>query len=133
MKRTPRQFAHALVDLLLAAKDASQEKAVMRDFLSFLLKKRMMKLLPRIVMAFETLWRERTSQHVVHIETAKKMSDDRLRSMTTHFREALGGSVSVTPILSKTLVAGLKVRVGDAVLDGSMQTRLSRLHQHLLS
>ena len=110
-----------------AAVPAAKHSAVAVNFLRLLRRHRAMKLLPRIlvhVQRIDDLAHKRTRVAV----TAPSATDN--ETLYKHLTDILG-SVVLDLTVDPSLLGGLVLRVGDDAIDGSLRTRLRRLHQQL--
>jgi F-type H+-transporting ATPase subunit delta len=74
--------------------------------------------------------RERISGDV---ESAVPLSDDKLQELEHEVSRIVGKRVRLHPRISRSMLGGLRVRVGDIVIDGSIDAQLNALHEKLLS
>jgi F-type H+-transporting ATPase subunit delta len=63
--------------------------------------------------------------------TARPLDDDQAQQLQDRLSQATGQKVELTREIDESLIAGLKLRVGDNVLDGSAKTRLERVRRKL--
>ena len=67
------------------------------------------------------------------VVSATGLSGDQARRLRAALETLLGKKVECTFDLDATLIGGIRVAVGTAVIDGTVRRKLTRLHQHLLS
>ena len=74
------------------------------------------------------------SQHIVRplIKTAVPLSDDQKRSVEVQLAKALGGTVVGKFDVSKELIGGMWVKLGDKVLEASLRGRLNNFRHAML-
>jgi F-type H+-transporting ATPase subunit delta len=127
MKLTPRKYAQALVEVLHSAADPKEE---INNFLLLLRKKKQIRLLPKILQAFEILWAEH--QGVVKIEVsypAKFQSS--VVELERRLTEVTGKKMDIIAREEKGLIGGFKVKFGDTLIDASLRGRLHALSKKL--
>ncbi len=90
-------------------------------------------LLPGIVQEVREDFFRRTGQVEVTIGSAVELSESEKNEAISRLREQLGGK-SVRPVWSAdpALLAGLVLRIGTRVWDGSLKGRMTRMEQELL-
>lgn len=101
-------------------------------FLWYLVEHRRMDMLGGIAEAFQTMVDERAGKVRVEVTTAKPLDQKTGTRLSKVLGEALGKSVIMRPRVDQALIAGLSVRVGDLVVDGSLKTQLDSLREALV-
>ncbi|MBM9465767.1 F0F1 ATP synthase subunit delta [Nakamurella leprariae] len=74
---------------------------------------------------------ERRDKVVAVVRTARPLTDDQLRRLTAALGRIYGREVSLHVEVDAALVGGLRVQVGDEVIDGSIAGRLESLRRSL--
>lgn len=126
MKAVPRQFAESLADALTDATPAQTEKAagVLIDHLASHGKLRM---LPRIVRALDTVWRERFGAARIRIASAHPIS-----AALRERLERLAPGADLETSVDASLIGGAIVCIDDRQLDASVAGSLARLEHDLV-
>lgn len=96
-------------------------------FLRVLRKQRAMKLLPRIIARLQDLDDAKARRTRIAVRTAVPMDP----SVVQTFFEKQFGRTVVDMVDDPSLIGGVQLRVGDTLIDGSISSRLQRLHTHL--
>jgi len=84
-----------------------------------------------IVGAFDAMAQERFGRIEVDVYTAAPASGDELAGVKKRLEDKLGKDVIVHPYTDSSMIGGVKLRIGDQLIDGSIATRLRRLKQRL--
>lgn len=127
MKRlSSRDYATALMGAWHEVSAPDRPQAV-RKFLELLRRQRATKLLPRILDWIERLDDQAAGRTRVVVTGAGKLEAEALTKTLT----AKLGAVAVATRTDTRVMGGLAIRVGDTVVDGTVATRLQRLHNHL--
>ncbi len=102
-------------------------------FLGTVIEKKREDLLAAIYEEYRSLWDQ--SRGIVHAEvtTAVPLSEAQEKSLTDALGQATGSRVEITVKRDQSLMAGVVVRMGDRVLDGSLARRLAVLGDRLRS
>lgn len=127
MKRLSAKTYAQLYYVSASAVTGAKQNEVAGKFLQLLRRHRALKLLPRIMVhlqKIDDLAYKRTRVAVT------AMSADIESALTKNLTEILG-PVVLDLTVDPSLRGGLVLRVGDDEIDGSLKTRLRRLHQHL--
>lgn len=103
----------------------------LQNFLFVLLDKKRAGLLPQILADFliEANWVR--GLEVAHVETARPLADDTQQRLAEALSKAMGRRVTLEVRLNPELIGGLRVRIGDRVLDSSLITQLESLRRTL--
>ncbi|MDP2989788.1 MAG: ATP synthase F1 subunit delta [Kiritimatiellota bacterium] len=104
-----------------------------RDFVSLLVRNRRAALLVEIVQFLEAKLDEQEGQVEVRVESALPMTDadqvDFLRRLTQWLNKKVQLEIAVVP----ELLAGITIRIGDRLIDGSCRGQLTRMRQVLMA
>ncbi len=85
-----------------------------------------------IVGALDELVQERFGRIEVDVFTASPMSPEGLDSIKHQLNESLGKEVIIHPYTDSTMLGGIKIRMGDQLIDASVQADLRSLRDNLL-
>ena len=120
MKRTPTQYASAL---LSAAQEAKDLDSLIIRFRALLRRDKAVKLLPRIVQAAARLNRQAKGETLVEVTTARSAAGHKLIDL---LRPAFG-PVELVQREDPALIGGAVIRAEDTLIDGSVRTMLKSL------
>ncbi len=104
---------------------------VVVNFLELLVEKHRMTELFRIRRAFDVLWQEENKKLPVQITSAIELDGQVVDGIASKIAEQTGRDVQLTTTVDPDVLGGLVVRVGNTVLDASVQRRLERLRKEL--
>jgi F-type H+-transporting ATPase subunit delta len=102
-------------------------------FLALLVEKGRESVLPAACERWFALLDERRGVLAVDVTTAVELSADQKRDITAELERSTGKAVRVRAATDRTIRAGLIVRIGDTVHDGSLRRQLERLRERLVS
>lgn len=98
-----------------------------RNFVLLLVENRRVEILPQVSELFEQLKAQHEGVLEAHIASAFAMSDAQLKDLVTNleakFKRKIEAKVSVNP----ELIGGVKVEIGDEVLDASVRGKLEAM------
>ena len=121
----PKVSGRQLVDLLLSvAGDAGAEA---RNFVSALVENKRVPALPSVRDIFETLKNEREGTVDTLIETAFALDDGQLASLVADLEQRFKRKIRPQVIVDRELIGGVRVTVGDEVIDGSVRGKLAAI------
>jgi F-type H+-transporting ATPase subunit delta len=142
MTRTDPKFNEFLASRILAVGDRTE--ALRRIFqgriadlaLNFLLllnrKQRLGHLVP-IVAAFDQMVQEKFGRVEVDLYTPAPITPEQLREIRDRLQATLKREPIIHPYTDPTLIGGIRLQIGDMLIDGSLASRLRRLKEQMTS
>jgi len=83
--------------------------------------------------AFDRLVQESLGRVEVDIFTAAPLGEDQMRFVRDRIREAIGRDPVLHGYTDTTMIGGLRLRIGDRMIDGSVSSRLRRMKNQILA
>lgn len=125
------RFARAqLVDIFLGALKVSVD-AEAKNFISMLVENSRITLLPEIEQQFRELKNAFESSADAQIVSAFPMSDAQVNELVTALEKKFGRKLNASVSVDASLIGGVRVTVGDEVLDSSVGARLQQMQTAL--
>lgn len=90
-----------------------------------------LELLPEIRAQFEALKNEREGVVEAQVQSAFELSEAQVRDLVERLERKTGGKVRARIEINKDLIAGVRVIIGDKVIDGSARAQLGALETAL--
>ena len=127
MKTSSRQYAIALYESL---KDCPEDQASERisNFLNILQRNKQLKNLKNIVAQFVAYYREQNNVLEVQATVAKEVDVAELKK---EISQKLNKEVEVEVDIDPSILAGLILKIGDTLIDGSTKNQLNLLKNNL--
>jgi F-type H+-transporting ATPase subunit delta len=120
--------------LPMAKRSASLEKILKGKasdltlrFLQVLNEKGRLSHLPPIAAAYDRLVQEKFGRVEVDVYTAAPISPEELRMIRDRLQAAIGKEPIVHPYTDESMIGGIRLQIGDKLVDGSLSTRLRKL------
>lgn len=104
-----------------------------KNFIAMLIENRRMTLLPEIGAQFMVLKNAQEGAADAHIQSAFEMSQAQVAELTTSLEKKFGRKLNPSVTVDPALIGGVRVVVGDEVLDTSVRARLQQMHVALAS
>jgi F-type H+-transporting ATPase subunit delta len=101
------------------------------NFLELLAERHRLPATFRIRRSFDELWREEHKMLPVEVTSAVELDESLVRSIGDRIEERTGRKVELTSRVDPDIIGGLVLRVGNRVLDASVQGRLQRLRKQI--
>lgn len=123
---SPAKVAGIFIGILGGQLDGEAE-----NFVRVLAENRRLEVLPEIRTQYEELRNERENVLEAGIYTAFELSAQQLAELVAGLERKTGRSVKAHVEIDKELIGGVKVVIGDKVIDGSARAQLSALESAL--
>lgn len=140
--RNDRSFNELLASRLIDAKkrDASlvrmfegKVSTLTLNFIRQLNRKGRLANLSQIAVAMDTLVQEQFGRIEVDVFTASPISASELENVRKRLSDSLGKDVIMHPYTDSSMLGGIKLRMGDQLIDGSIQAELRKMRDVLLN
>ena len=103
------------------------------EFYNLLARKDREALLEEISTKFLELYNQHQGIIKVGVTSAQKLSEAQLKALKKNIEQSTGKKVEFTTDVEEELMGGLKIRIEDTVVDGSVKFKLSQLKDRLTS
>ena len=110
--------------------DASNKNFL--SFLSLLIETKRIIYMQEISEIFESLKFKHNNIRVIEVESAHEVSADQLDSLTSLLKDKYQSEVKVKVSVNKVLMAGLKIKSNNEVIDLTIKSRLDQMEQQLI-
>jgi F-type H+-transporting ATPase subunit delta len=125
---SPAQLADTIASLVKSPLNAEA-----KNFISMLAENGRVILLPEIAVQFNELKNAQEGAADAHIFSAFEISGDQLTALTATLEKKFGRKLNPTVTVDASLIGGVRVVVGDEVLDTSVRAKLQRMHVALVA
>jgi F-type H+-transporting ATPase subunit delta len=112
--------------------DALEPPALIRHFLTVLLRKGRLLALPHIVDEFRTLADSRAGVLRPTVTSAAPLTPAETEELSRLLKQRFGKDVLLTLTVDPELIGGVVVRIGSLSFDGSIRSQLKAIHRQLL-
>lgn len=127
MKITPKQLAQTLFEITDGKSKSEIEKSV-AAFARYIYRNRKLKIAGKIVEQFGKIHDREKGVVEAEIATRKKLGEAELRKVRHFVKERYGAKdVVLKNTVDESVKGGFVLRVGDEVVDGSVERRLNEL------
>jgi len=102
-------------------------------FLQVVNEKRRLAELPGIARAYDQIVKAERGEIDVDVYAASELDDKQVKRIGQRIGELVGRTAIVHPHVNESMIGGLKVRVGDRLIDASVATQLQNLKRRMLA
>ena len=106
---------------------------VVIEFIGILSLEKSVKLLPKIVRMVNKEYKIHNNIVDVDVLTSRELDDDVLDEIKEFIKQKDGRTAVVTTEVDETIIGGIKLRIGNTIVDGSVVNKLNQLKNTLLS
>lgn len=120
-----------LTKLMVETSGASIES--MKNFVGLLASNQRLETLSCVAKLYEDLKNQANATLSATVETAFKLSAAELAEIQALLEKKYGRSIKAAPVLNETLIGGVRISVGDEVIDASVSGKLSTMATALMN
>jgi F-type H+-transporting ATPase subunit delta len=123
---TDKQVADTFLALLKSPQNDEADEA--KNFINMLVENGRVTLLPEIGAQFHVLKNAQEGAADVEITSAFELSDAQVKELTATLEKKFGRKLNPSVNVDSSLIGGVRVVVGDEVLDTSVRAKLQQMH-----
>ncbi len=127
------QTLNALLDMAVAANHQTPFSTTTSNLLAALIDNKRVSLLPEIAKQFSVLKNKAESVKDAHIVSAFELTDAQLLELTTSLEKKFSTKLKPIVTVDSALIGGVRVSVGDEVLDASVQAQLEQMRVSMMA
>ncbi len=116
----------------IADRLASHAQDMLKEFVKYIVAKNRLALFSEILEIFEELVNERENKLKSTVKSAIELDNTTKDELKKHLEKKFNKTIDFTFSVDESLMAGIIVKIGDVVYDGSMNTYLNNLERKLL-
>lgn len=120
------QLADMLIDIL-----GKQGDKAVYNFIRVIAEYKKLSLLPVIEVAFQAIKREDEQCVLATLVSAKPVDNTMQKQILAKLEKRFGQTMILASEIDESLIGGIKVHIGDEVIDGSLRGQLTRLKYQL--
>ena len=119
------------ISLLLGFTGNSSRDEI-NNFLKMLMENKRIFYMKEISSIFENLKLNHKKVFVAEVETSHNLTADQLSKLSSLLKAKYNCDIKIDKKINKNLIAGLRVKINDEVIDLSIQNRLDQIKQQLI-
>jgi len=104
-----------------------------QQVLMLLLQRGRMAMLPEVVEAFSTRVDTRLDRATAHVTTARPLTPEHEALVRESLAQYTGKTIHLVATVDPDIIGGVRARIGDKVIDGTLRARLRHLRDELIA
>ena len=105
---------------------------LLKNFLSFLIKKRRFFFVERILKSFIEICSEKRGELKAELRSAKELSNDEITQITEELTKNFSSKIKLNYKHDESLIGGLVVQVGSTMVDTSIKSKLQQIENRMI-
>ena len=101
--------------------------------LLLLVRKRRERLLPELLRQYGKLEQQARGVETLHVRSARRLPADELKTLVERLSKVYGKTFEVQQYVEPNLLGGVRIRIGDVAIDGTVSGKLDELRRTLLT
>ena len=107
-------------------------ETLLKNFLSFLIKKRRFFFLERILQSFIEICSKKRGELKAELKSAKELSDNEINKITEELTKNFSSKIKLKYKYDKSLIGGLVFQVGSIMVDTSIKNKLQQIENRMI-
>ena len=107
-------------------------ETLLKNFLSFLIKKRRFFFIERILKSFIEICSKKRGELIAELKSAKKLSSDEIKKITDELSMNFSSKIKLNYKHDESLIGGLVVQVGSTMVDSSIKNKLQQIENRMI-
>lgn len=128
---TPKKYAQALYETLMAARTTEQQNSLIDNFIRLLFEQRDRRKWSAILRSLKDIFQQQGKFFEVEVTARVDFSPAEKKSLQSALEKAFEGDVQISFFSDPALLGGLRLKVNNVVYDGSLQQVIVSLSQQL--
>ena len=102
------------------------------NYINLLLDNKRIIYLKEISDIFEDMKSDHNNVCIINIETSRELEPDQINTLKELFKKKYNSDIEIAQTINSDLLAGIKIKVNDEVIDLSLQNRFNQIKQQLI-
>ena len=105
---------------------------LLKNFMTFLIKKRRFFYLEKILKSFIEICSEKRGEIKAEIQSAKELSNEEISKITEELAQNFSSKMKLNYKHDKSLIGGLIVKIGSTMVDTSIKNKLQQIENRMI-
>jgi F-type H+-transporting ATPase subunit delta len=121
-----------LISVINKISEISKIDSLLKNFMTFLVKKRRFFYLEKILKSFLETCSEKRGEIKAEIQSAKELSNDEIIKITKDLAKNFSSKMKLNYKHDKSLIGGLIVKIGSTMIDTSIKNKLQQIENRMI-
>ena len=130
--KDPTNTREDLLKVLDSISNSNKFENLLKNFLSFLIKKRRFFYLEQILNSFIETCSKKRGELKAELKSAKELSSDEITKITDELTKNFSSKIKLNYKHDQSLIGGLVVQVGSTMVDTSIKNKLQQIENRMI-
>ena len=130
--KDPTENQENLILVINKISDAFKVNDLLKNFMTFLIKKRRFFYLENILRSFIEICSEKRGEIKAEIQSAKELSSEEIKKITEDLAQNFSSKMKLTYKYDQSLIGGLIVKIGSTMIDTSIKNKLQQIENKMI-
>jgi len=130
--KDPTENQNNLILVINRISEHFQIDGLLKNFMTFLIKKRRFFYLEKILKNFIEICSEKRGEIKAEIKSAKKLSNEEIKKITEDLAQNFSSKMKLNYKHDESLIGGLIVKIGSTMIDTSIKNKLQQIENRMI-
>ena len=130
--KDPTENQKNLISVINRISENFQIDDLLKNFMTFLIKKRRFFYLEKILKSFIEICSEKRGEIKAEIQSAKELSNEEISKITEELAQNFSSKMKLNYKHDKSLIGGLIVKIGSTMVDTSIKNKLQQIENRMI-
>ena len=130
--KDPTTSQEDLLKVINIISENNKFEALFKNFLSFLIQKRRLFFIERILKSFIEICSRKRGELKAELKSAKELSNEEVAKITEELTKNFNSKIKLNYKHDKSLIGGLLVQVGSTMVDTSIKNKLQQIENRMI-
>ena len=132
MIKDPTVKQDILINIIDQISENSKLEILFKNFLIFLIKKRRLFYIEKILKNFSEICSEKRGELKAELKSAKELSNEEITQITEELTKNFSSKIKLNYKHDESLIGGLVVQVGSTMVDTSIKSKLQQIENRMI-
>ena len=130
--KDPTENQENLISVINKISETFKVNDLLKNFMTFLIKKRRFFYLEKILKSFIEICSEKRGEIKAEIQSAKELTSDEINKITEDLTKNFSSKMKLNYKYDKSLIGGLIIKIGSTMVDTSIKNKLQQIENRIV-